>query len=65
MAVFEAMYVRCVLRSAATCPQVTVALGASLIAGSGNVYAPAVFGMTRRARWSWRLRVMDRAVMAV
>ncbi len=66
MAVFETSDMRCEPRRVAAGLQVRVTFCAGLIARSGDVDAPTVVGMTRRASRSWRLRgVMDGAVVAV
>src|ERR1700687_5224158 len=66
MAVFETSDVRCEPRRVAAGLQVRVTFCAGLTARSGDVDAPTVFGMTRRASRRWRLRgVMHGAVVAV
>src|SRR5260370_13306041 len=66
MTVFETSNVRCEPRRVAAGPQIGVTFGASLIAGSGDVDTPAVFGMARRAPRSWRLGgVVAAAFLAV
>ena len=66
MAVLETSNVRCEPRRAIPGLQVGVAFGASLIVGSGDVFAAAVFRVACSAPRSWRLgSVMYGAVMAV